>query len=337
MIDLSEMVGDGLAMLFAPLAYPFDPSRRIFIGFVVVSLILAFWFFYSKSGSRNIIAFFKYIFNKKIWLHKSSILDFKILFANSVFIKIFIIPLIVTKLVIIVSVSSTLRETLGVVESIELSYWVLMLLFTVVIFISEDITRFFLHVFYHRIPWLWEFHKVHHSAEVLTLLTLYRTHPVEIVISRTASVLVLGSVTGIFVFLFPGKLSSIEILGVDALGFLFNAVGANLRHSHIPLSFGKANRWVISPVMHQVHHSKRGIHHDKNFGSCFSIWDRVYGSYYVPRKSERVNFGCNEGGTHTLVEQWVGPFRRLVKNKMVSHKIVFGRGSSIILRNRTNG
>ena len=37
------------------------------------------------------------------------------------------------------------------------------------------------HYAFHRIPALWEFHKVHHSAEVMSTFTEMRQHPVEII------------------------------------------------------------------------------------------------------------------------------------------------------------
>jgi len=63
------------------------------------------------------------------------------------------------------------------------------------------------------------------------------------------------------------------------LGFLFNALGANLRHSHIWLSFGSLERWFISPAQHQIHHSSAEADRDINFGTCLAIWDRLFGSH----------------------------------------------------------
>jgi len=312
-MDSSSLIYDLTNGLFNPLLYPFDPSRRVFVGFLLIAILMAFFVYAANNTDRSCSAFLKYFFKKDIWLHKSSKLDFKLLFANSSLSAAFIVPFIVTKLTIIVWVSSGLRTEFGAVENQIVPYWSIILLFTVTIFFIEDFNRFFLHRCYHKIPFLWEFHKVHHSAEVLTPFTLYRTHPVEIIISRTGSVLVIGFVTGIFVYLFPGQLSALEILGVDLLGFIFNALGANLRHSHIPFSFGRLDHWFISPSMHQIHHSELKQHHDKNFGSCFAVWDRMLGSLYHPSKNEPLSFGCQNSGDHTLTSQWFSPFSRIIK------------------------
>ena len=306
-----EGVIEGLSALLSPLLYPLDPSRRIFVGFVLVALAMGFYFYRKHYGGKTVRGFLAFFFDKKIWLHPSSKTDFKLLFANAAVAALVIAPLILAKLTVVVWVSSGLRSEFGVVEEEAIPYWAVLLLFTLVLFLAEDFKRFIVHYAFHRIPLLWAFHKVHHSAEVLTPITLYRTHPVETFISRTSSVWVLGMVTGVFVYLFPGQLSVVEILGVDALGFMFNALGANLRHSHIPFSFGKLDRWIVSPHMHQVHHSSDRRHHDKNFGSCFAFWDRLWGTLYIPQAAEKLNFGCENGGHHTLLGQWLGPFRHI--------------------------
>lgn len=309
--DIPLIGTEVFSALVAPLLYPFDPSRRVFVGFLLVALVMTYFVYPTHGAKRSVKKFLGYFLKKNIWLHKSSKLDFKLLTANSVFVSLVLAPLIVAKLTVIVFVSSSLRTEFGVVEQSVLPYFVIVLLFTLVVFFAEDFNRFFLHLCYHRIPLLWEFHKVHHSAKVLTPFTLYRIHPLEIIISRAGSVLVLGVVTGIFVYLFPGQLSALEILGVDLLGFMFNALGANLRHSHIPFSFGKLDKWFISPHMHQLHHSQLTHHHDKNYGSCFAIWDRLFGSLYIPARDESLLFGCAQGGEHTLQSQWFSPFKRV--------------------------
>ena len=319
--DLSLFGAEFFSALVAPLLYPFDPSRRVFVGFLLVALLMAYFVYPTQGEKRSIRNFLGYFFQKGIWLHKSSMLDFKLLTANSVFVGLVLAPLIIAKLSVIVFVSGGLRTEFGPLEQSVLPYFVIVLLFTFVVFFAEDFNRFFLHLCYHRIPFLWEFHKVHHSAEVLTPFTLYRIHPMEIVISRAGSVLMLGVVTGVFVYLFPGQLSALEILGVDLLGFIFNALGANLRHSHIPFSFGKLDKWFISPHMHQLHHSQLTHHHDKNYGSCFAIWDRMFGSLYIPARDEQLKFGCSQGGEHTLMSQWFSPFQRLYVRFMRRAKV----------------
>ena len=76
-----------------------------------------------------------------------------------------------------------------------------------------------------------------------------------------------------------------------------------LRHSHIPIRYGRALEHIlISPMQHQVHHSSDPRHHDKNFGEIFAFWDWMFGTLYVPEPDEDLVFGIadSEG---TLIEQ----------------------------------
>jgi sterol desaturase/sphingolipid hydroxylase (fatty acid hydroxylase superfamily) len=78
------------------------------------------------------------------------------------------------------------------------------------------------------------------------------------------------------------------------IGFAFAALGANLRHSHVWLSYGRALEHVaISPAQHQIHHSADRRHFDRNFGSALAIWDWLFGTLYVTRERERLTFGLS--------------------------------------------
>jgi len=149
-------------------------------------------------------------------------------------------------------------------------------MFSSVFFLVEDLSRFFLHYCMHRYKFLWHFHKTHHSATVLTSFTLFRVHPVEGVLYFARGLQVFGVISGIFIWLFSGKLTALQVLGVDMFRFLFNVFAANLRHSHIWLSFGRLERFLVSPAQHQLHHSVN--HRYVNLGSILSIWDGVVGT-----------------------------------------------------------
>jgi sterol desaturase/sphingolipid hydroxylase (fatty acid hydroxylase superfamily) len=159
-------------------------------------------------------------------------------------------------------------------------------------FLAEDFARYVVHRLAHRVPFLWELHKVHHSAEVMTPLTVYRTHPIESVLMRGGAQLALGLVAGLFSWVFPGKVRAFEIMGVYGLNFLWNLLGTNLRHSHVWLSWGpRLERVFISPAQHQIHHSDQLHHYDSNFGSALALWDLAFGTLYVTRGRERLRFG----------------------------------------------
>ena len=106
---------------------------------------------------------------------------------------------------------------------------------------------------------------------------------------RDRRLVVFGFVTGIFIWLFSNRLSGLQILGVDMFGVLFNFAAANLRHSHIWISFGRLERIFISPAQHQIHHSVGSSH--VNLGSIFSFWDGFLGTRMYSGKKRDLEFG----------------------------------------------
>jgi sterol desaturase/sphingolipid hydroxylase (fatty acid hydroxylase superfamily) len=127
---------------------------------------------------------------------------------------------------------------------------------------------------------------------VLTPLTVYRNHPVESLFFALRGVLATGLVTGIFFHLFRGRAVQADILGANAIGFVFNLVGGNLRHSHVWISYGRfLERILISPAQHQIHHSSDPSHYGRNFGSWLAIWDGLGGSLHLAGTERPLDFG----------------------------------------------
>ena len=182
----------------------------------------------------------------------------------------------------------------------------------------SDFTRYWLHRFLHTIPFLWEFHKVHHSAKVLTPITFYRVHPVENFLFGLRYSLSMGFVTGIFIYFFGAMIDIYTVVGVNVFLFIFSVFGANLRHSHVPFSYPKIlENWLMSPKQHQIHHSRK--HFDKNYGGFVSIWDRVFGSLQLSNEVSVMKFGLRKnqmGDYRTLKSLVFRPFiNLLIKRK----------------------
>ena len=76
--------------------------------------------------------------------------------------------------------------------------------YTCILFLADDLSRFRLHLCMHKIPVLWRFHQVHHSATELTPLTFFRIHPVESILYQIRAVIITGSVAGMC-YWFCGK------------------------------------------------------------------------------------------------------------------------------------
>ena len=155
-----------------------------------------------------------------------------------------------------------------------------------------DGAGFIAHYLQHKVPVLWEFHKVHHSAEVLTPITAYRIHPVGQILTGIIAGVLVGVVQGAFGYFYGDRVGLITLMQVNIVLFVFYVGGYNLRHSHIWLSYP---RWLshilISPAQHQIHHSADPKHFNKNLALIFAFWDYLAGTLYVPSTREDLTYG----------------------------------------------
>jgi sterol desaturase/sphingolipid hydroxylase (fatty acid hydroxylase superfamily) len=248
-----------------------------------------------------------YLFPRRVWLNPSALLDYRFIAVDRTLIAAVLAG----------------AATLGLIEKGEdlardLTWSEpaapgVLVAYTVVLLVTEDFFRYWMHRWMHVVPWLWQFHKVHHSSIVLTPFSLYRSHPVNSLLNAARSGAAAVLVTWAFASAFPGDLSVLSILGVNAGRFLFNLLGGNLRHSHVWISFGRRLSHVfISPAMHQIHHSARPLHWGRNFGSQLAIWDWMFGTLFVPPRRERLRIGLGPGasrGYRSVIDLYLAPFR----------------------------
>ena len=152
------------------------------------------------------------------------------------------------------------------------------------------------HYLQHRVPFMWELHKVHHSAEVMVGVTKDRVHPVDELMNRWWDGLIPGVAYGAWLF-FALNPVELTIFGLNVY-FLRNTVLMMdfVRHTHFKLSYGRwLNRVLLCPHYHQLHHSVARAHWDRNLGLTLSIWDRMFGTLYEPKPGEDFVFGLPEG------------------------------------------
>lgn len=273
-----------------------DPGSRLFYLNILMTLALMVVFYIlkgAKSPEQILRSLKRDVFNKKYWWNRSTKKDYKIYFLNSVLKVLIFIPFLDISYTIATKsarflVDANGGEFLGLPHS---SFYLLG--FTIFAFAFDDFARFFVHWLTHRFDWLWKIHETHHSARVLTPITLFRSHPLEAAISTLRNAFTMGLSTGIFIFVFEAPMSVFTLLGINVFGFVFNLLGSNLRHSQIPLDFGVLEKVFISPRMHQIHHSVKKHHWDKNMGVSLSIWDQMFGTvmYSKEVKSEILRFG----------------------------------------------
>lgn len=297
---------------FFALEYLTDPNKRLFWIYIISSIVLAIVYFY--VGKKNT----RVIMSSKLWLHPSAKLDYYYFFL-SYFINIFLlVPFIVSAKTIAFSTNKFLFLHFDYFDNTIFTYSQIVLLYTITLFLVSDFTRYWLHRFLHTIPILWEFHKVHHSAKVLTPITFYRVHPVENFLFGLRYSLSIGFVTGIFIYFFGAMIDIYTVVGVNVFLFVFSIFGANLRHSHVPFSyFAFIEKWLMSPKQHQIHHSRK--HFDKNYGGFVSIWDRMFGSLQLSNEVPILKFGLrkNQMGDYTSLKSLIfRPFiNLLIKRK----------------------
>lgn len=134
-------------------------------------------------------------------------------------------------------------------------------------FIALDFAIWGQHVLFHKIGWLWRFHRMHHSDTAFDTTTGVRFHPGEIVISMVY------------------KLALVVVLGASPLAvIIFEVVlNASSLFNHGNVTLGRADKvirkLIVTPDMHRVHHSTIRAEHDRNFGFNLSLWDRLFGTY----------------------------------------------------------
>jgi sterol desaturase/sphingolipid hydroxylase (fatty acid hydroxylase superfamily) len=266
-----------------------------------------------SSGLRGFVAF---CFPSRVYSSASSRLDFKYLLINTLIFGGLIAPVVLTSAGSAQATLSLLIKTWGIPEAPLQQSIVTDLGVTVGIVMAADVGFFVSHYLQHRIPFLWEFHKVHHSAEVLHPVTAYRSHPVDEVIKTTFVAGATGVVLGLSAYFVGQPVDGITVLGVNLFVLIFSIAGSHLRHSHVWLSYGWLDQVFVSPAMHQIHHSCAPRHFDKNLGGFFTIWDRLAGTLYLPSKSECFPLGLEreEHQEYTSVLRlYLLPFAKVAK------------------------
>ena len=266
-----------LQELLSPFSFVLKTEYRVFWGYLIASGLLTVWVMHRQN--KPIVPGIRFLFSSKLWRNPSVLLDFKLIFLNNFTWVLLAAPYFGGQTKIAGSVAYSLKTALGSGGFISGSTLSLSIMFTLLVFIVDDFSRFFVHRAYHKIPILWRFHAVHHSSTLMTPFTVYRIHCIEMLINAARSMIVFGTMGGLFIYFTSGQFTKLEVLGTSIFSLAFNFAGANLRHSHIWLGFGKCEHWVMSPAQHQIHHSAAPEHFDKNFGVMIPLWDKLFNSW----------------------------------------------------------
>jgi len=166
---------------------------------------------------------------------------------------------------------------------------------TLALFLAYELGFFVDHTLKHRVPALWELHKAHHSAEVLTPLVNFRVHPLDSLILANNLALIIGLIGGAAQYALGRKAVSFTLFDQNVLMLLYIYLTAQLQHSEIWIPFtGLWGRVFMSPAHHQLHHSADPAHFNCNLGASLAIWDWLMGSLRMPSvEPPRLSFGVS--------------------------------------------
>jgi len=160
-----------------------------------------------------------------------------------------------------------------------------------------DLSEYAVHRLFHRVPWLWRFHRIHHSAEAMDWLAGSRLHLVDIVLTRGLSFVplyVLG-------FAPPALYAYLVFVSFHAV-----FIHANVRFRLRPIEW-----LVVTPRFHHWHHAREAAAVDKNFAVHLPWIDRVFGTAYLPDERWPGAYGIDGAPVPPgWLRQLVLPFRR---------------------------
>jgi sterol desaturase/sphingolipid hydroxylase (fatty acid hydroxylase superfamily) len=150
------------------------------------------------------------------------------------------------------------------------------------------------HRLVHAVPFLWSFHRVHHSATEMTVLSDYRETRLSIALGRSLS----GIAASFFaagVAAAQHDLAWVIASGTYLLYRPINLLWAAFQHSRCDMTFGWATRYIfVSPAYHRLHHASLPQYRDKNFSADFVVWDWLFGTWVDPasvKNRERIPLG----------------------------------------------
>ena len=171
----------------------------------------------------------------------------------------------------------------------------------VVAFLLLDLARYALHFAHHRVAFLWNFHRVHHSVETLDATAGFRMHVVDFIQLAAIPLVLFGvlfetsEASGTPAWVLPAVLS---------VGIVADAV----EHANVsfPLDTWWRRLWFQvfnTPIFHAWHHTRDGHLTDGNYANALPVWDRLFGTD-VTRPEPPALYGIRE--SHTLEESLAG-------------------------------
>lgn len=291
-----------------------DPGGRyywitIVESVVVLAVVYVIW---GRLRVTGVLGFFRFCVPKGYFRHPSTLLDVQLNIANH-----FVSPLInvfwrLNGAFFATLVLGWMIRAVGPAPHLFAWRPAALVAFALFIAVADDFGYWVWHYLAHKVSFLWAFHKVHHSAEVLTPLVAGRVHPVEAMLLPIFRTAASSLFYGPALYFFVGEAHMITVFGMSLFAAASAAAGDQLFHAHVPISWGsRLNRIFISPATHQIHHSVERRHWDKNMGAVLAVWDWMFGTLYLPEPGQNITYGVRDDmpQVHTnLVVAYLLPF-----------------------------
>ncbi|SDX28682.1 sterol desaturase family protein [Aequorivita viscosa] len=150
-----------------------------------------------------------------------------------------------------------------------------------IFFLVTDFVQWNTHRLLHRVPFLWNFHKVHHSVTEMGFAAHLRYHWMEPVVYKSILYIPLAIIGGF-------NVEAVAIVHFSSL-----TIG-HLNHANLGWDYGILKYIFNNPKMHIWHHVKdlpKEAKHGINYGISLSIWDYIFRTDYVPYDGRDIELG----------------------------------------------
>jgi sterol desaturase/sphingolipid hydroxylase (fatty acid hydroxylase superfamily) len=191
------------------------------------------------------------------------------------------------------------EHKVGLFYLFEMPYWLKLIAGVAML----DLVTYWFHRIGHLVPFVWRFHRVHHSDTKMDASTYFRGHPIEIFLWFGISNIIASAIFGLDLF-------TLGLYYLIATPLFF------LEHSNLrfPAWLDRTVGLIFTtPNLHKIHHDQDQHYTDSNFADIFILWDRIFGTFtYKP--IEKVKLGLEEFDTKERQSFWFllkSPFMRI--------------------------
>lgn len=211
--------------------------------------------------------------------------------------------------------------------------WVPAAIVTIALFLAYEFAYWLDHWLKHRVIILWYFHKVHHQAESLSLLTNGRVHPVDTIVFHNIVAAAMGLTGALLQHVLGPRATPLTLGGTNILIMVSAVALTHLQHSHLWWDLGpRWTRWLLGPAHHQIHHSADPAHFNRNLGSSLAVFDRLFGTFHsATGRPAELRFGvdddeCDPHGFHAgLVRPFMDAARDVKTGATRAWRFAVGR------------